>query len=165
MNNMSLNRVTLLGNVGKDPEVRYLDSGVAVAQFSLATTVKGYTTQSGQTVADRTEWHNLVAWRGLAQTIEKYVRKGDRLYIEGELRYNKYTGQDGVERKSADIYMEKMEMLTPKGEAKPIPPMPEEPARPGQAEPQGVQQKPTPQAQPVQQQVDFSKGPGDDLPF
>ena len=87
---MSLNRITLLGNVGQDPSVKYLDSGVAVAQFSLATTVKGYTTQSGQQIADRTEWHNLVAWRGLAQTIEKFVRKGDKLYVEGELRYRDY---------------------------------------------------------------------------
>ena len=162
---MSLNRIQLLGNVGKDPEVRYLDSGVAVAQFSFATTVKGYTAQSGQQVPDRTEWHNIVAWRGLAQTIEKYVRKGDKLYIEGELRYNKYTGQDGVERRNADIYMEKMEMLTPKGEGKPLPPMPEQPAAPQQPAAQPEQQQPKPQAQPTQKQMDFSAGPGDDLPF
>lgn len=157
---MSINRTTLLGNVGKDPEVRYLDSGVAVAQFSLATTVKGYTAQNGQQVADRTEWHNLVAWRGLAQTIEKYVHKGDKLYVEGELRYRDYEGQDGIKRRTAEIYVEKMELLTPKGEGKPLPPMPEEPAAPQQQ----VAHKPAPQ-QPVQQQVDFSAGPGDDLPF
>lgn len=162
---MSLNRIQLLGNVGKDPEVRYLDSGVAVAQFSFATTVKGYTAQSGQQVPERTEWHNIVAWRGLAQTIEKYVRKGDKLYIEGELRYNRYTGQDGVERRNADIYMEKMEMLTPKGEGKPLPPMPEQPAAPKQPAAQPEQQQPKPQAQPTQKQMDFSAGPGDDLPF
>ena len=161
---MSLNRVTLLGNVGKDPDVRYLDSGVAVAQFSLATTVKGYTSQSGQQVADRTEWHNLVAWRGLAQTIEKYVKKGDKLYVEGELRYRDYEGQDGVKRRAAEIYLDKMEMLTPKGEGKPIPPMPEEPAAPQQPQ-QPVQQQAKPQAQPAQQPLDFSAGPGDDLPF
>ena len=160
---MSINRTTLLGNVGKDPEVRYLDSGVAVAQFSLATTVKGYTTQSGQQVADRTEWHSLVAWRGLAQTIEKYVHKGDKLYVEGELRYRDYEGQDGVKRRTAEIYVEKMELLTPKGEGKPLPPMPEEPAAP-QQQPvqQAAPQQPKPQAQ---QQMDFSAGPGDDLPF
>ena len=129
-----------MGNVGKDPEVRYLDSGVAVAQFSLATTVKGYTTQSGQQVPDRTEWHNLVAWRGLAQTIEKYVHKGDKLYVEGELRYRDYEGQDGVKRRTAEIYVEKMELLTPKGESKPLPPMPEEPATPQQTATKPVQQ-------------------------
>lgn len=150
----------MLGNVGKDPEVRYLDSGVAVAQFSLATTVKGYTAQNGQQVADRTEWHNLVAWRGLAQTIEKYVHKGDKLYVEGELRYRDYEGQDGIKRRTAEIYVEKMELLTPKGEGKPLPPMPEEPAAPQQQ----VAHKPAPQ-QPVQQQADFSAGPGGDLPF
>ena len=158
---MSLNRVTLLGNVGKDPDVRYLDSGVAVAQFSLATTVKGYTAQSGQTVADRTEWHNLVAWRGLAQTIEKYVKKGDKLYVEGELRYREYDGQDGIKRRACEIYLDKMEMLTPKGDGKPVPPIPEEPARPQQTAPG----QPKPQAQPVQQQVDFSADEKDDLPF
>lgn len=160
---MSINRTTLLGNVGKDPEVRYLDSGVAVAQFSLATTVKGYTTQSGQQVPDRTEWHNLVAWRGLAQTIEKYVHKGDKLYVEGELRYRDYEGQDGVKRRTAEIYVEKMELLTPKGESKPLPPMPEEPATPQQTATKPVQQPAAP-VQP-QQQIDFSAGPGDDLPF
>ena len=76
---MSLNRVTLLGNVGKDPEVRYLDTGVCVAQFSLATTERGYTTQDGKQYPDKTEWHDIVAWRGIAQTVEKYVRKGDKL--------------------------------------------------------------------------------------
>lgn len=166
---MSLNRTTLLGNVGKDPEVRYLDSGVAVAQFSLATTVKGYTTQSGQQIADRTEWHNLVAWRGLAQTIEKYVHKGDKLYVEGELRYRDYEGQDGVKRRAAEIYLDRMEMLTPKGEGKPLPPDPVEPAAPQHQNQQPVQQsavqQPKTPAQPVRRQVDISAGPGDDLPF
>ena len=157
---MSLNRVTLLGNVGKDPDVRYLDSGVAVAQFSLATTVKGYTAQSGQQIPERTEWHNLVAWRGLAQTIEKYVRKGDKLYVEGELRYRDYEGQDGVKRRACEIYLDKMEMLTPKGDGKPLPPVPEEPAAPQQSA-----QQPKPQAQPAQQQLDLAPEPGDDLPF
>ena len=167
---MSINRITLLGNVGKDPEVRYLDNGVAVAQFSLATTVKGYTTQNGQQVADRTEWHELVAWRGLAQTIEKYVHKGDKLYVEGEMRYRNYEGQDGVKRRAAEVYVEKMELLTPKGEGKPVPPIPAEPAAPQQSAPQRpvqqaaatVQQAPV---QPTQQAMDFSAGPEDDLPF
>ena len=170
---MSLNRIQLLGNVGKDPEVRYLDSGVCVAQFSLATTVKGYTAQNGQTVADRTEWHNIVAWRGLAQTIEKYVRKGDKLYLEGELRYNEYTGQDGVKRRSADIYLEKMEMLSPKGEGKPVPPVPEEPAPKQSVQDAGgpaasdgrAHAQPSGSAPHEQKQMDFSAEPGDDLPF
>ena len=78
---MSLNKVQLIGNVGKDPEVRYLDSGVAVATFPLATTDRAYTLANGTQVPERTEWHNIVLWRGLAETVEKYVHKGDKLYI------------------------------------------------------------------------------------
>lgn len=156
---MSLNRITLLGNVGKDPDITRLESGVAVAQFSLATTVKGYTTQSGGLVPDRTEWHSLVAWRGLADTIEKYVKKGDKLYVEGELRYREYESKDGIKRRVAEIYLDKMEMLTPKGDSKPLPPMPEEPAgMQGRSESQAVSA-----AAPQQAKVDFS---GDDeVPF
>ena len=158
---MSLNRVCLLGNVGKDPDVRYLDTGVAVAQFSLATTVKGYTTQDGKTYADRTEWHNLVAWRGLAQTIEKYVHKGDKLYVEGELRYRDYEGQDGVKRRMSEIYLDKMEMLTPKSDGKPLPPDPGVPTHQAASSFGPSDMKSS--SAPAQQQVDFS---GDDnLPF
>ena len=71
---MSVNKVILIGNVGKDPDVRYLDTGIAVATFSLATTDRAYTLQNGTQVPERTEWHNIVLWRGLAQTAEKYVR-------------------------------------------------------------------------------------------
>ena len=167
---MSVNRITLLGNVGQDPKVRYLDSGVCVAQFSLATTVKGYTTQSGQEIADRTEWHNLVAWRGIAQTIEKYVHKGDKLYVEGELRYRDYEGQDGIKRRTAEIYVENMELLGNRGGAGgTLPPDPMAPAQP-KAQPQpAVQQpvqQPAPQPKPAaQQQMDFKADASDDLPF
>lgn len=159
-----------MGNVGKDPDVRYLDSGVAVAQLSLATTVKGYTTQSGQQIADRTEWHNLVAWRGLAQTIEKYVHKGDKLFVEGELRYRDYEGQDGVKRRTSEIYLDRMELLNPKTEGKPLPPDPGVPARasassdtaaPAQASRPATATPATPQ----QGQMDFTETPSDDLTF
>lgn len=123
---MSLNRVTLLGNVGKDPDVRHLENN-CVAQFSLATTKKGYTTKEGQTVPDRTEWHSLVVWNKLAEIVEKFVKKGDKLYVEGELRYRSYDDQNGVRRYVTEIYVENMEMLTPKGDSKPLPPMPDEP--------------------------------------
>ena len=123
---MSLNRVTLLGNVGKDPDVRHLENN-CVAQFSLATTKKGYTTKEGQTVPDRTEWHSLVVWNKLAEIVEKFVKKGDKLYVEGELRYRNYDDQNGVKRYVTEIYVENMEMLTPKGDSKPLPPMPDEP--------------------------------------
>ena len=109
---MSVNKVILIGNVGKDPDVRYLDSGVAVATFSLATTERGYTLQNGTQVPDRTEWHNIVLWRGLAQTVEKYVHKGDKLYIEGSIHSRSYDDQNGVRRTVVEIYVDNMEMLS-----------------------------------------------------
>ena len=114
---MSVNKVILIGNVGKDPDVRYLDNGVAVATFSLATTERGYTLQNGTQVPDRTEWHNIVLWRGLAQTAEKYVHKGDKLYIEGKIRSRSYDDQNGVKRNIVEIFADVMEMLTPRGTA------------------------------------------------
>ena len=116
---MSVNKVILIGNVGKDPDVRYLDSGVAVATFSLATTERGYTLQNGTQVPDRTEWHNIVLWRGLAQTAEKYVRKGDKLYIEGKIKSHSYDDQNGIKRTIVEIFADNMEMLTPRGASQP----------------------------------------------
>lgn len=118
----------MLGNVGKDPDVRRLENNACVAQFSLATTKKGYTAKDGQQVPERTEWHSLVAWNKLAEVIEKFVKKGDKLYVEGELRYRNYEDQNGVKRYITEIYVENMEMLTPKGDSKPLPPMPDAPA-------------------------------------
>lgn len=111
---MSLNKVQLIGNVGKEPEVRYLDSGVAVATFSLATTDRAYTLPNGTQVPERTEWHNIVLWRGLAETAEKYVHKGDKLYIEGKIRSRSYDDQNGVKRYVVEIFGDNMEMLTPR---------------------------------------------------
>lgn len=139
---MSVNKVILIGNVGKDPDVRYLDNGVAVATFSLATTERGYTLQNGTQVPDRTEWHNIVLWRGLAQTAEKYVHKGDKLYIEGKIRSRSYDDQNGVKRNIVEIFADNMEMLTPRGTSQP------------QAAP----------AQPVAQQP-VAEAPSDELPF
>lgn len=112
---MSVNKVILLGNVGKDPEVRYLDSGIAVASFPLATTDRAYTLANGTQVPERTEWHNLVLWRGLAETAEKYVHKGDKLYVEGKIRTRSYDDQTGARRYITEIFVDNMEMLTPKG--------------------------------------------------
>ncbi|MBR5542386.1 MAG: single-stranded DNA-binding protein [Bacteroides sp.] len=139
---MSVNKVILIGNVGKDPDVRYLDSGVAVATFSLATTERGYTLQNGTQVPDRTEWHNIVLWRGLAQTAEKYVHKGDKLYIEGKIKSRSYDDQNGIKRTIVEIFADNMEMLTPRGIS-----------QTQSAQPQ----------QPVQQVAVDS--PSDDLPF
>ncbi|MGL4852258.1 MAG: single-stranded DNA-binding protein [Phocaeicola sp.] len=132
---MSLNKVMLIGNVGKDPEVRYLDSGVAVATFSLATTERGYTLQNGTQVPDRTEWHNIVLWRGLAEVAEKYVHKGDKLFIEGKIKSRSYDDQNGVKRTVVEIFGDVMEMLTPRSGAT----SPQAPSQaPAQAAPQAA---------------------------
>lgn len=107
---MSINKVILVGNVGKDPEVRYLDKGIAVANFSLATTEKGYTLQNGTQVPDRTEWHNIVVWRGLAELAEKYIRKGSQLYVEGKIQTRSWE-KDGIKRYSTEIYAETINLL------------------------------------------------------
>src|SRR5574344_3158020 len=109
-----MNKVMLIGNVGADPQVKYLDQGVCVAQVRLATTERGYTAQNGTQVPDRTEWHNLILWRGLAETAEKYVHKGDKLYIEGKIRTRSYDDQAGVKRYITEIFVDNLEMLTPR---------------------------------------------------
>lgn len=111
---MSVNKVILLGHVGRDPEVRYLDSGVAVASLPLATTDRAYSLPNGTQVPERTEWHNLVLWRGLAETAEKYVHKGDKLYVEGKIRTRSYDDQSGAKRYITEIFVDSMEMLSPK---------------------------------------------------
>mgnify|MGYP000048478135 FL=1 len=150
---MSLNKVQLIGNVGKDPEVRYLDNQVAVAAFPLATTERGYKLANGTQVPERTEWHNIVLWRGLAETAEKYVHKGDKLYIEGKIRSRSYDDQNGVKRYVYEIFADNMEMLTPRS-AQPT----------TQAQPTAsVQQQPA--AQPAAAQPAQATAPNNDLPF
>ena len=107
----------LIGNVGKDPDVRYYDADQAVAQVSLATTEKGYTLANGTQVPDHTEWHNLVFYRNLAKIVEKYVHKGDKLYVEGKVRYRSYDDKQGKRRYVTEIYVDNMEMLTPRSSA------------------------------------------------
>lgn len=102
----------LIGNVGADPVVRYLDGGVCVAQVRLATTERGYTLQNGTQVPDRTEWHDVIFWRGIAETVEKYVHKGDKLFVEGKIQSRTYIDKSGVQRRVVEIMAENMEMLT-----------------------------------------------------
>lgn len=111
---MSVNKVILIGNVGKEPDIRYTDNHTAVALLPLATTERGYTLQNGTQVPDRTEWHNLVVYKGLAETVEKYVHKGDKLYVEGKIRSRTYDDQNGQRRYVYEIIVDNMEMLTPK---------------------------------------------------
>lgn len=102
----------LIGNVGQEPEIRYMDNGTCAANLSLATTTRGYTLQNGTTVPERTEWHSIVMWGNLAKIVESYVHKGDKLYIEGELRYRTYTNKRGAVHKVVEIWGSNMEMLS-----------------------------------------------------
>ena len=114
---MAINKVILLGNVGKDPEVRYLDNGVSVANFTLATSERGYTAANGTQVPEKTEWHNIVAWRGLAKIAESYIRKGTQIYLEGKIRSRSYDDNTGNKRYITEIYADNIELLGRKGEA------------------------------------------------
>ena len=154
---MSVNKVILIGNVGKDPDVRYLDTGIAVATFSLATTDRASTLQNGTQVPERTEWHNIVLWRGLAQTAEKYVRKGDKLYIEGKIRSRSYDDQNGIKRTIVEIFADNMEMLTPRNASQQL--------GTGYVQAQAVsRQQMSAQVAPQQQQTS-DNSLTDDLPF
>ena len=155
---MSVNKVILIGNVGKDPDVRYLDTGLVVATFSLATTDRAYTLQNGTQVPERTEWHNIVLWRGLAQTAEKYVRKGDKLYIEGKIRSRSYDDQNGIKRTIVEIFADNMEMLTPRNTS-------QQPGTGYVPQAQAVSRQQVSAQAALQQQQASDNSLTDDLPF
>lgn len=111
---MSVNKVILVGRAGKDPNVKTFDNGGVVAQFTLATTKRGFSTKDGREIPERTEWHNIVLSNGLAKIAGKYVLKGDKLYIEGELRTRSYEDNNGVKHFITEVYGYDMELLTPK---------------------------------------------------
>ena len=98
----SLNQVILIGNIGKDAEIRTLDNGVKVASFSLATSEGGYTTKEGKEVPEKTQWHNVVAWRNLASLAEKVAKKGEKLTVIGSISYREYE-KDGAKKYATDI--------------------------------------------------------------
>ena len=143
---MSVNKVILVGNVGKDPETKHLDKGVAVSNFPLATS-ESYTAKTGEKISN-TEWHNIVAWRGLAEVVEKYVKKGSRLYVEGRIKTRNWDDKEGVKHYITEIFAENIELLD---------------RREGQAEtaPQNGRAE---QLQAVSE-PDFSQPEEDDLPF
>lgn len=114
-----MNQVTLIGNVG-NVEVRDA-GGVKAASVSLATTERAYTTKEGKQIPEETTWHKLIVWRGMAETIERYVKKGDKLFVQGRLRKRKYKDKNDIEREEVAVEVEKMEMLTPKKEEQPQP--------------------------------------------
>jgi single-strand DNA-binding protein len=105
-----INKVILVGNLGKDPEVRHLEGGAVVAKFPLATS-ETYKTKDGQRV-DQTEWHNIVMWRGLAESAEKYLRKGSLVYIEGKIRTRSWDDKEGNKRFATEIVADTMTMLS-----------------------------------------------------
>ena len=110
---MAINKAILVGNVGNDPKVQTYSNG-NVAQFSLATTERGYTLQNGTQVPDRTEWHNVIAWGKTADVIARYVHKGSKLYIEGKIKTRSYDDNQGRKCYVTEIHVDVLELLDPK---------------------------------------------------
>lgn len=157
----SVNRVTLIGNCGRDPEIRYMTSGMAVCDISLATTSKRKDKNTGQTVED-TQWHRVKFFDKLAEIVGQYVHKGSPLYVEGRISYGKYTDQAGIEKNTCDIVADSMQLLGQRPEGG-------QAARqaPQQAPRQAPQQAPRtqqPQRQAQQPQSGFDDM-SDDIPF
>lgn len=132
---MSVNKVILMGNVGKNPEYKDFDNDGSVAKFTLATTDRAFKTENGTEVPERTEWHNIVLQNGLAKIAKEYVKKGNKLYIEGKIRTRSYEDNNGVKRYVTEVYGYNMEMLSPKkdgqttqqgGAPTPPPPIPDQ---------------------------------------
>lgn len=132
---MSVNKVILMGNVGKTPEYKDFDNDGSVAKFTLATTDRAFKTANGTEVPERTEWHNIVLQNGLAKIAKEYVKKGNKLYIEGKIRTRSYEDNNGVKRYVTEVYGYNMEMLSPKkdgqttqqgGAPTPPPPIPDQ---------------------------------------
>jgi len=113
----SLNKVQIIGNAGRDPEIRYLPSGQAVASISVATTSKRKDKQSGENI-ESTEWHRVTFFDKLAEIVGEYVKKGSPLYVEGRLKYGKFTTKEGHEQNTCDIIADSMQLLgKPSGES------------------------------------------------
>ena len=164
-----INKVILIGNVGQDPEIRYtgdVNNGTKVATLRVATTER-YRDRSGN-LQEHTEWHSIVAWRNIADVVEKYVKKGTQVYIEGRLRSRSWDDQNGNKRYVTEIVADTLQLLGRKPEGQQqggynAPAQPQQPAyqQPAYQQP-GVQQQPVqqPQAKPVVDDM-----PDDDLPF
>lgn len=167
---MSLNKVMLIGNLGRDPEVRYMPNGEAVANFSIATSESWNDRQSGQRV-ERTEWHNITMYRRLAEIAGQYLKKGSQVYIEGRIQSRKYTDKDGIERTAYDIIGNEMKMLGSRNASaggapfddsnayQSAPPAP--PAQSYTAEPPAAPRRQAPAAAPATPVDDID----DDIPF
>lgn len=149
-----VNKVILVGNLGKDPEVRTLESGAKVATFPIATT-EVFKNKNGEKV-EHTEWHNLVLWRGLAEIAESYLKKGRQIYVEGRIRTRSYDDKDGVKKWITEINVDNMTMLgSPRDSSAPPPSEENEPVR----------SKPAESQQKAESQTTGQNEPEDDLPF
>ena len=107
-----MTKVMLMGNVGREREIKYYEADQCVASFTLATTERGYTLPNGTVVPDHTDWHNIVLFKALAKYAEKYIHKGDKLYIEGRVRYRTYDDKKGMRRYVTEIYGDNLEWLS-----------------------------------------------------
>ena len=155
---MALNKVMLIGNVGKDPEVRHLEGGSVVASFSLATTEK-YRDRNNE-LKETTEWHNIVCWRALAELADKYIRKGTQIYVEGKIRTRSWEDQSGQKRYTTEILADSIQLLGRKAD---------NPSGQGgssytQSTPYQSQQSPY-QSQPTPSNNQASTNTNDDMPF
>lgn len=155
---MSINKVILVGNLGKDPELRYTPSGAAVANFTLATSER-FKDKSGEW-QEKTEWHNIVAWRQLAEICGKYLHKGKQVYIEGKIQTRSYDDRDGNKRYTTEIVAEQMQMLGRAGDEGGAPARAQEPraSRPTQGAPRNT-------APAYEDFGDPPFNPDDDIPF
>jgi single-strand DNA-binding protein len=108
---MAVNKVILLGNVGRDPDVRYIEGGNVCATFPLATTERSYRTKNGVEVPEKTEWHNIVAWQGIAERMERQVKKGCLIYIEGKLRTRNWSDANNAKHYVTEIFVDQFELL------------------------------------------------------
>ena len=170
---MSLNKVMLIGTVGRDPEVRYLDGNnpnaapAKVAQFTLATTER-YRDRNGE-LRENTEWHNIVAWRNSADVAEKFIRKGTQVYIEGKLRTRAWTDQSGNKRYTTEVAVDNLQLLGKRNDNPAGPVAPSAPAQPQPSFQQPAYQQPTfQQPKPAPQEpmdISLEENPTDDLPF
>jgi len=143
----SVNKVILIGNLGRDPETRYMSSGDCVTNFSIATSDKWVDKQSGEKT-EKIEWHNIVAFRKLGEICGLYLKKGSSIYCEGKLNTQKYTGKDGVEKYQTKVIIDSMQMLGGKNN-----------------EPNQENKAVKPKNEKQVNQVQSSSGFDDDIPF
>lgn len=166
-----INKVILVGNVGVDPEVRTTESGVKVARVRLATTERIYNRQTNEST-ELTEWHTITLWRGLADVVDRFVRKGSQLYVEGRLRTREWTDKDGIKRYSTEIMADDMKLLGRRSDNQQGTTGGYQPSQGGYQQPQqgGYQQPSQPYQQPVAESQPTQSIPApqedpDDLPF